>query len=112
MRYKGKYARKVESVYEVTGYDFKKKQINTNMVFEWDPSVDKIVTKNKSVILKRIVKKTGMNEKKIVDEFGRRMAVLQWLQEKNITDFRNVTQVLNLYHSFPEKVLDIITGEI
>jgi flagellar protein FlaI len=110
MRYKGKYARKVESVYEVTGYDFKKKQINTNMIFEWDPSVDRINTTNKSVILKKIVKKTGLNEKKIVDEFERRMAVLQWLQEKNVTDFRSVTQVFNLYHSFPEKVLDIITG--
>ena len=112
MRFKGKYARKVESVYEVTGYDFKKKQINTNMVFEWDPSSDKINTMNKSVVLKKIAKKTGLNEKKIIDEFERRMAVLQWLQEKNITDFNNVTQVFNLYYSFPEKVIDIINGEI
>jgi len=112
MRYKGKYARRVESVYEVTDYDFKKKQITTNLLFEWDPSTDKINTKNKSVILKKIVKKTGISEKKIIDEFERRMAVLQWLQEKNITDFRSVTQVFNLYYSFPEKVLDIITGEI
>jgi flagellar protein FlaI len=112
MRYKGKYARKVGSVYEVTGYDFKKKQINTNLLFEWDPSVDKINTKNKSVILKKIVKKTGLTEKKVVNEFERRMAVLEWLQMRNITDFRNVTQVFNLYYTFPEKVLDIITGEL
>ncbi len=112
MRYKGKYARKVESVYEVTGYDLQKKQINTNKIFEWDPSVDRIDTKNKSFILKKIVKKTGLNEKKIIDEFRRRMAVLEWLKEKNITDFNSVTQVFNLYRSFPEKVMDIITGEI
>jgi flagellar protein FlaI len=112
MRYKGKYARKVESVYEVTGYDFKKKQINTNMIFEWDPAEDKINTKNKSVVLKKIAKKTGLSDKKIVNEFHRRMAVLQWLKERSITDFRSVTQVLNLYYSFPERVVDIITGEI
>ncbi|MDI6826129.1 MAG: ATPase, T2SS/T4P/T4SS family [Candidatus Aenigmarchaeota archaeon] len=112
VKYRGKYMRKVESVYEVTGYDFKKKQITTNLIFEWDPSVDKIITKNKSVVLKKIVKKTGLSEKKIIDELGRRMAVLNWLQEKNITDYRDVSRVINLYYSFPEKVLDIITGEI
>jgi flagellar protein FlaI len=112
MKYKGKYARKVESVHEVTGFDFKKKQITTNMIFEWDAITDKIITKNKSFVLKKIVKKIGSNEKKIIDELGRRMAVLNWLQEKNITDYRDVSQVINLYYSFPEKVLDIISGEI
>jgi flagellar protein FlaI len=112
MKYKGKYARKVESVHEVTGFDFKKKQITTNMIFEWDAITDKIITKNKSFVLKKIAKKTGLNEKKIIDELGRRMAVLNWLQEKNITDYRDVSQVINLYYSFPEKVLDIISGEI
>jgi hypothetical protein len=63
-------------------------------------------------VLKKIAKKTGLSDKKIVNEFHRRMAVLQWLKERNITDFRSVTQVLNLYYSFPERVVDIITGEI
>lgn len=112
LRYKGKYMRKVESIYEVTGYDFKKKQITTNLIFEWDTAVDKIATKNKSFIFKKIAKKIGLSEKKLIDEFERRMAVLNWLQEKNITDYRDVSQVINLYYSFPEKVLDIITGEI
>jgi len=112
LRYKGKYMRKAESIYEVTGYDFKKKQITTNLIFEWDTAVDKIITKNKSFIFKKIAKKTGLTEKKVIDEFERRMAVLNWLQEKNITDYRDVSQVINLYYSFPEKVLDIITGEI
>jgi hypothetical protein len=40
------------------------------------------------------------------------MAVLNWLEEKNITDYRDVSQVINLYYSFPEKVLDIMSGEV
>jgi len=112
MRYKGRYVRKVQSVYEVVGYDFKKKRIETNLIFEWDPHVDKIITKNKSVILKKIVKKTGLTEKKLINEMERRMAILYWLQERNIIDYRDVSQVINLYYDFPEKVLDIITGEI
>lgn len=112
MKYKGKYVRKVESVYEIVGFDLEKKRIKSNLIFEWDPKVDKIITKNKSTILKKIVKKTGLTEKKMIDELQRRMAVLNWLDEKNITDYRDVARVINLYYDFPDQVMDVITGEI
>ena len=110
MKYKGRYVRKVKSVYEVLGYDMKEKRLKTNLVFEWDPMKDKFIVKDKSVILKKISDKTGIPPERIKEELKRRMAVLEWIQENNITDYRDFAKILNLYYDFPDAVLDVITG--
>jgi flagellar protein FlaI len=112
MKYKGKYVRKVKNVYEVVRYDMKEKAIKTNKIFQWDAINDKTKTIGKSVILHKIMEKTGLTEKKIIEELKRRMLVLYWLQEKNIINYHDVVKVMNLYYDFPEKTIDIISGEV
>ena len=112
MRYRGKYTRKITSIYEVTGFDFKRNTMKYNQVFGWDPATDKILTKNKSHALWKIMKRTGMKENDIVEELKRRMSILFWLQEQNINDYRDVGKVMNLYYDFPEMVLDALSGGI
>jgi flagellar protein FlaI len=112
MKYKGRHVRKIKNVYEIIGYDTKEKEIKTNKIFQWDAIKDKIKITNKSVVLKKIVDKTGLTEKKVIEELKRRMLVLYWLQEKNIIDYRDVARVINLYYDFPERTIDIISGEI
>ena len=56
--------------------------------------------------------RTGLTEKKVIEELKRRMLVLYWLQEKNIADYRDVARVINLYYDFPERTIDIISGEV
>ncbi len=112
MKYKGRYVRKVKNIYEIVGYDMKDKKIKTNKIFQWDPIKDKINITNKSVVLQKIVKRTGLTEKKVIEELKRRMLVLYWLHEKNIADYRDVARVINLYYDFPERTIDIISGEV
>jgi len=112
MKYKGKYVRKVKSVYEVIRYDMKEKMVKTNKIFQWDAISDKTKTISKSVILHKIMERTGLTEKKVIEELKRRMLVLYWLQEKNITDYRDVIKAMNLYYDFPERTIDIISGEV
>ena len=112
LRYKGKHVRKVNSVYEITGFDLKEKEIMKNLLYEWDTATDKINIKNKSFILAKIKKKTGLKERDIIEELKRRMAILSWLEEQNIYDYRDVGRVINLYYEFPQHVLDIVSGGI
>ncbi len=112
MRYKGKYVRKVDSIYEVTGFDSEKHKPITNKIFEWDAATDKIKIKNNSLTLEKISKKTGLKEKQLIEELKRRMVVLYWLQQRNVIDYRDVGQIINLYYNYPERIMDIITGEI
>ena len=46
-----------------------------------------------------------------LDEFQRRILVLEWMQEKNITDFENVNKVINIYYAKPKNLLAHILGE-
>jgi flagellar protein FlaI len=112
MKYKGKYVRKVKSVYEVVRYDIKEKMIKTNKIFQWDAINDKTKIMNKSVILHKIMERSGLTEKTVIEELKRRMLLLYWLQEKNIIDYRDVVKVTNLYYDFPERTIDIISGEV
>jgi flagellar protein FlaI len=112
MKYKGRYVRKVKSVYEVVKYDVKEKVVKTNKIFQWDAINDKTKIMNRSVTLHKIMEKTGLTEKKIIEELKRRMLVLYWFLEKNITDYRDVVKVTNLYYDFPERTIDIISGEV
>ncbi len=112
MKYKGKHVRKVKNVYEIIGFDVKEDKIKTNKIFQWDAVKDRINITNKSVILKKIMDRTGLTEKKVIEELKRRMLVLYWLQEKSITDYRDVARVMNLYYDFPERTIDIIGGEV
>jgi len=112
MKYKGKYVRKVKNVYEVVGFDTKDKGIKTNQIFKWDAIKDKTDIMNKSVVLHRIIERTGLTEKKLIEELRRRMLVLHWFQERSIKDYRDVARVTNLYYDFPERTIDIISGEV
>jgi len=112
LRYKGKFTRKVKSIYEITGFDRENDIPTINQIFEWNPENDSIEIKNKSITLRKILKKTGLKEKELLEELRRRMIILYWLQERNITNFQTVSQIINLYYRYPEKIMNIITGEI
>ena len=112
LRYKGKFTRKVQSIYEVTGFDREKNIPITNPIFEWNAERDIIEIKNDSITLRRILKKTGLTEKELLEELKRRMIILYWLQERNIADYQTVSQIIDIYYTYPERIMDVISGEI
>jgi len=112
LRYKGKFTRRVQAVYEITGFNRKNNIPETNPVFEWDSGSDQIKVKNKSITLANILKKTGLSEKELLEEFQRRISILEWLQARNIADYESVSQIINLYYNYPERVMDVVLGEI
>jgi len=112
MRYRGKYVRKVKSVHEVTGFDLKTKKLKASKVFEWSAATNKIEVKNKSHALWKVMNKSGLKEENVIEELKRRMAILNWMNEQNIIDYRDVSHVIDLYYDFPEQVMNIISGEV
>jgi flagellar protein FlaI len=111
-RYKDKFVRRVTEILEMIEYDPKTKTPVVNQVFKWDPIDDKIKVMNKSIVLKKISDMTGLSEKELVEELKRRTAVLDWMREKNIIDYRDVHRIISMYYSYPGKVLAAIAGEV
>lgn len=111
MKIKDKNVRRVVEIDEIVEFDEEKKRINYNKVFELNTFEDKIEVKNKSLVLKKISRLSGLDEKEITEEFKRRYLVLQWMVENNIINFEDVYRIISLYYSNPNKLISIILNE-
>jgi flagellar protein FlaI len=72
---------------------------------------DKFDSSEKSTVLKKLSERTGMKEGEIVDELERRMAVLDWMIENNVSDYRDVNKVINMYYNYPQRTMAMILGQ-
>ena len=111
VRYRGSNVRKTHEIFEVTGIDQETKQPKINKVFNWNAATDKFEIAGKSVVMEKISELTGMSEQQVSDELKRRMFVLKWLKEKNIINYRDVFAIFNMYYTYPDRVISLISGE-
>jgi flagellar protein FlaI len=111
VRYKDRFVRRVTEVAEIVGFPKGEKSPIVNYVFKWDPFKDSFEIGEKSVVLKKISQVTGLGENDISDEFQRRVAILRWMKEKNILEFKDVYAIFSAYYSMPNRVLALIESE-
>ncbi|MCX8178988.1 MAG: type II/IV secretion system ATPase subunit [Candidatus Aenigmarchaeota archaeon] len=110
-RYKGKFVRKVKSIAEVVGFNYSENKPLFKEVIRWNSDFNTFDAVNKSSILEKIKKRYGFSEKQIIDELKRRMVILNWMKENNITDYKDVAKVIEAYYRYPVQVIDAISGE-
>jgi type IV secretory pathway ATPase VirB11/archaellum biosynthesis ATPase/intein/homing endonuclease len=111
-RFRDLQVRRVTEIVEITGFDRKTNMPKFNQVFRWDPMSDKFLTVNKSFLLESIAEEKGIKKEHIIEELERRMLVLNWLKEQNISEYQDIYNVLNIYYTDPERVISVIKGEI
>jgi flagellar protein FlaI len=111
-RFRDLQVRRVTEIVEITGFDRKTNMPKFNQVFRWDPMSDKFLTVNKSFLLESIAEEKGIKKEHIIEEFERRMLVLNWLKEQNISEYQDIYNVLGIYYTDPERVISVIKGEV
>jgi len=103
-------SRRVLAVTEIMDYN------KYNRIFEWDPSTDKhFLTKGTfqhSEKLKTISKDTGKSMDELIEEIKRRELILQWLQKKDIRNFRELGRVFEKYQEKRSEFFAEIKGEL
>lgn len=78
----------------------------TNDVFAWDAKSDTFGGDVKSSnLLQRITRNTGLTIEEIVEEYRKRIQVLQWMVEEDIRDYNSVSSLINTYYQNPETIL-------
>jgi flagellar protein FlaI len=107
-RLKGSYVRRAENITEVTGLEDNKPA--TNSVFEWRAASDTFDIVGKSVSLREIAKKAGVPEESVSAELFRRKAVLDWMLERGIFDYKDVGRIISMYYSNPERITDLMAS--
>lgn len=110
MKYKNKFVRKVVEIDEIVDFDLNTNTPIINQIFKWDPKTDKFEITGKSISLKKVSDFTGISEKDIKDEIERRIVVLEWMKENNITDYRDVHRIFSIYYNDPASLLSYIQG--
>lgn len=102
------YVRRVSNVYEIIGFDREINKPVTNEVFAWDPITDTYVTKNPSLILKKICEQHGISEEFLQREIAQRIKVINWMTDRDIRNYRDVAKVVKMYYTRTEDLLNII----
>ena len=89
--------------------------INTRTrIFEWNAKTDKFVMRKlqESIKLRRVAQMQGYDINELIQEFGRRIKILYWLNTNNITDFRDITEILQRYRNDPDMFDEKVTREL
>jgi flagellar protein FlaI len=105
-RSKDRYVRRANQILEVTG--IKGKEPMTKEIFKWKPFEDRFETSEKSTVLEHIAKSLGLTEASLKEELRTRKGILDWMKEKGITDYREVSNIINGYYSNPEKIINLV----
>ena len=111
-RVEGMDARRVQTVVEVVDIDMETGDPITNELFNYVPSGDYFeFVSDESYILKEIEEEKGITREDMWEELQRRSTVLKWMQENDITNFKEVGKVIAQYQSNPEDLMEKIRKE-
>lgn len=105
-RRKGKYVRRTNEILEVRGVD--RQKLLTTKTFQWKPVEDEFESVEKSKILEDIAKRQGLTEDSIKEELMRRKRILEWMKERGIYNYEDVSRIISTYYSNPERVISLI----
>jgi len=107
-----RYTRRVSEVIEVLGYDTEKKTPITNHLMKWDAKTDRFVAVNKSLLLKKILNNSSMNENEITDNLRKRSDVLKWISIKKINDYKKIGKIISLFYTSEDYLMSRIGADI
>lgn len=101
----GKPIRKTVATSEIVGLDPRSGEILTNEVYKWNPAEDTFDFTGRSYILEKIAEKKGISTEEAIEEIQRRTKVIQWMMDKNLRDYREVSNIIRSYVEKPDLVL-------
>ncbi len=97
--------RRLKQVLEIVGFEPETNELITNTVYEWDPATDGFVFKGHSFLFDKIMEIRNYTSEEMDAEFQRRTAVIRFLVDQKINDYRQLWQTIAQYYKDPNEVL-------
>jgi len=107
-----KRVRRCRQIIEIIDIDPATKEILTNEVFRWDPIEDRFIYSGKSYILERIRAEKDLTMEEVTNEIKNRKKIIEWMNTKNIREFREVAKIVAQYIENPDEVMKRIKEDI
>jgi flagellar protein FlaI len=109
---KGKSARRIKEVVEIVGVDPKTGEVKENVVFRWNPATDEYEKVNKSIKVEKFALAKGEKVEDAFNEIEKRAEIINWIYQKGIEKYEQVTELINLYYKDPSKLEEMIGKSI
>ncbi len=103
-----KRVRRIESLSEFVGINAASGDISTREVYKWNPAHDSIDKSGTSSVLDAIMNVRGWDKNRINKELEDRKAVLQYMLDRDIGGYRDVTSIIRRYSEEREETMNLI----
>jgi len=104
--------RRIKQVVELVGFEPETNELITNTVYEWDPATDTFLYKGHSFLFDEIMEMKNMTHEEMEAEFQRRVDIVNYMTQKNVTDFREIAKIVVSYYQDPEETAKRIRDEM
>jgi len=108
----GRKIRRVLNVVEIVDIDPDTKGLRTLETFTWNPLHDAYNSLRESLVLEEIRIKRGWSKKQLEQALTRRKRVLQYMIDRNITDYSSVIDIIKEFQINQEKLLNKLGLEV
>ncbi len=98
IKYHRIYIRRTSMIHEVIRFDRSSSMPVTNVSASWMADTDSY-SHNNSYLLWKSIKSYGMTERELQREFEDRAKVMEWMLNKNISDYREFARIVNMYYN-------------
>ncbi|MEM3567269.1 MAG: ATPase, T2SS/T4P/T4SS family, partial [Thermoplasmata archaeon] len=103
--------RRIKQVIEIVGFEPETNELITNTVYEWDQPTDSFVFKGHSFLFDKIMEMKNLTHEEMMEEFNRRVEVVNYMVRKNITDYRKLANIIVAYFKDPKDTIEKIRGD-
>jgi len=96
--------RRNKTIAEIKGIDQRTGELDYSTAFTWTPD-DDTFSSSGSQLLDEIREDRGWTQEELLTELRNRRRFLEFLWEREITDYRRFTALINEYYAAPERAL-------
>ncbi|MEF8799684.1 MAG: type II/IV secretion system ATPase subunit [Halolamina sp.] len=97
--------RRGKTIGEIGGIDQRTGELDYSAAFQWQSESD-TVERQDSSLLEEIQDDRGWRRERLLRETRNRERFLEFLQKRDVTDYRTFTALINEYYAHPERVME------
>ncbi len=100
--------RRTKTLLEITGLDQRTGGVRINDLYTWDPANDTFEYSGNSYVLDLIMDERGWTKKQLTDALSERKEILEYMTERGINNYKEISQIVQQYALDPDAVLTAI----
>ena len=100
--------RRTKTLLEITGLDQRTGGVRINDLYTWNPANDTFEYSGNSYVLDLIMDERGWTKKQLTEALSDRKEILEYMAERGINDYKEISQIVQQYSLDPDAVLTAI----